>query len=183
MGAIATIDTLITVLNMIETTQKIDPLLSLIAVPPGYLNVMGYWDASEENGPGCRAVVWLQGCHRGCSNCENPQSWSFEINELISIDRMFHIIVHNPKNEGVTFVGGEPFWQAPALALLAERLKSEGLNTMAYTGFTLERLLAPYAPAGSQALLEQLDLVIERTSSTKRINCEVNIFGDLLTLD
>lgn len=154
-----------------ETTQKIDPLLSLIAVPPGYLNVMGYWDASEENGPGCRAVVWLQGCHRRCSDCENPQFWSFEINELISIERMFQIIVRNPKNEGVTFVGGEPFWQAPALALLAERLKSEGLNTMAYTGFTLERLLAPYAPAGSQALLEQLDLVVDFSLYKAHLGC------------
>ncbi|MGR3275959.1 4Fe-4S single cluster domain-containing protein [Acaryochloris marina NIES-2412] len=156
---------------MMETTQKIDPLLSLIAVPPGYLNVMGYWDASEENGPGCRAVVWLQGCHRRCSDCENPQFWSFEINELISIERMFQIIVRNPKNEGVTFVGGEPFWQAPALALLAERLKSEGLNTMAYTGFTLERLLAPYAPAGSQALLEQLDLVVDFSLYKAHLGC------------
>lgn len=154
-----------------KTTQKIDPLLSLIAVPPGYLNVMGYWDASEDNGPGCRAVVWLQGCHRRCSDCANPQSWSFEINELISIDRMFQTIVRNPKNEGVTFAGGEPFWQAPALALLAKRLKAEGLNTMAYTGFTLKRLLAPYAPAGSQALLDQLDLVVDFSVCKTPVGC------------
>lgn len=169
--AIATIDTLITVVNMIETTQKIDPLLSLIAVPPGYLNVMGYLDASEDNGPGCRAVVWLQGCHRCCSDCANPQSCSFEINELISIDRLFQTIVRNPKNEGVTFAGGEPFWQAPALAILAQRLRSAGLNTMAYTEFTLERLLAPYAPAASQTLLDQLDLVVDFSVNKTHLGC------------
>lgn len=136
-------------------------MLSLMEIPPGYLNVMGYVDESEVNGPGCRAVVWLQGCHHHCSGCFNPQSWSFEIKELISIDRLLHSIIRNPKNEGVTFSGGEPFWQAPALALLAKRVKAAGLNTMAFTGFTLERLQAPYAPAGAQALLNQLDLLVD----------------------
>lgn len=146
---------------MMATTQSIDPLLSLMEIPPGYLNVMGYIDESEVNGPGCRAVVWLQGCHRHCSGCFNPQSWSFAINELISVDRLFQSIISNPKNQGVTFSGGEPFWQAPALAILAERVKAAGLNTMAFTGFTLERLQAPYAPAGAQALLDQLDLLVD----------------------
>ncbi len=145
----------------IQTPIKVDPLLSLMEIPPGYLNVMGYVDESEVNGPGCRAVVWLQGCHRHCPGCFNPASWSFEINELISVDHLFQAIVRNSKNEGVTFSGGEPFWQAPALALLAQRIKSVGLSTMAFTGFTLERLQAPYAPAGAQALLNQLDLLVD----------------------
>lgn len=153
--------TFISKLKIMKTLAKIDPLLSLMEIPPGYLNVMGYVDESAVNGPGCRAVVWLQGCHRHCSGCFNPQSWSFGINELISVDRLFQSIINNPNNEGVTFSGGEPFWQAPSLAVLAERLKAEGLNTMAFTGFTLERLQAPYAPAGAQALLDQLDLLMD----------------------
>lgn len=32
---------------------------------------------------------------------------------------------------------------------------------MSFTGFTLERLRSPYAPAGAQELLEQLDIVID----------------------
>ncbi|NEP84230.1 MAG: radical SAM protein, partial [Okeania sp. SIO3B3] len=28
-----------------------------VEIPSGYLNIMGYIDESEVNGPGCRAVV------------------------------------------------------------------------------------------------------------------------------
>lgn len=61
----------------------------------------------------------------------------------------------------MTFSGGEPFWQAPALASLARQVKAAGLNVMSFTGFTLERLQAEYAPAGTQELLEQLDILID----------------------
>src|SRR5579883_2970132 len=140
---------------------KSNPYLELIEIPAGYLNIMGYVDESEVNGPGCRAVVWVQGCSRECSSCFNPASWPFAINELIAIDSLAHKILSNPRNEGVTFSGGEPFWQAPALAQLARQLKSHGLNVMSFTGFTLEQLRSPYGPAGAQDLLGQLDLLID----------------------
>jgi anaerobic ribonucleoside-triphosphate reductase activating protein len=143
------------------TEIKHNPYLELIEIPAGYLNIMGYVDESEVNGPGCRAVVWVQGCLRECSSCFNPESWSFEINQLISVDTLAQKILSNPRNEGVTFSGGEPFWQAPALAELARQVKAAGLNVMSFTGFTLEKLRSPYAPAGAEELLEQLDLLID----------------------
>ncbi len=143
------------------TKQKIDPYLSLMEIPPGYLNIMGYVDGSEVNGPGSRAVVWLQGCIRECSGCFNSSSWSFDINQLISVEQLAQKIISNPHNQGVTFSGGEPFWQAPALTELAKKVKAAGLNLMSFTGFTLEKLQAPYAPAKSQELLAQLDILID----------------------
>ncbi len=143
------------------TKQKIDPYLSLMEIPPGYLNIMGYVDGSEVNGPGSRAVVWLQGCIRECSGCFNSSSWSFDINQLISVEQLAQKIISNPQNQGVTFSGGEPFWQAPALTELAKKVKAAGLNLMSFTGFTLEKLQAPYAPAKSQELLAQLDILID----------------------
>lgn len=60
--------------------------LSFLAqIPPGYLNLMGYVDESEVNGPGCRAVVWVQGCLRECPGCFNPASWPFVIHQLVSV--------------------------------------------------------------------------------------------------
>lgn len=88
------------------------------SIPPGYLNIMGYVDESKVNGPGCRAFVWVQGCLRECSSCFNPQSWSFSENQLIAVETLRDQILANPHNEGVTFSGGEPFWQAPALTEL-----------------------------------------------------------------
>jgi anaerobic ribonucleoside-triphosphate reductase activating protein len=140
---------------------KTNPYLSLLEIPAGYLNIMGYVDESEVNGPGSRAVVWVQGCLRECPGCFNPDSWSFEINELVAVDALSDRILSNPNNEGVTFSGGEPFWQAPALAALARKLKAAGLNVMSFSGFTLEQLQDEYAPAGAQELLEQLDILID----------------------
>jgi anaerobic ribonucleoside-triphosphate reductase activating protein len=147
------------------TTPKLDPhhhpYLDLLEIPPGYLNIMGYVDESEVNGPGSRAVIWVQGCMQNCSGCYNPASWSFEINQLVSVETLLHRILSNPRNEGVTFSGGEPFWQAPALANLAHQVKDAGLNVMSFTGMTLERLQSEYAPAGAQELLNELDILID----------------------
>jgi anaerobic ribonucleoside-triphosphate reductase activating protein len=130
-------------------------------IPPGYLNIMGYINESEVNGPGCRAVVWVQGCSRECPGCFNVASWSFETNQLITVDELAQKIISNPRNQGVTFSGGEPFWQALALTELAKKVKAAGLNVMSFTGFTLKQLQAEDAPAGSQELLEQLDLLVD----------------------
>ncbi|MDJ0735040.1 MAG: 4Fe-4S single cluster domain-containing protein [Nostocaceae cyanobacterium] len=142
-------------------TKRSQALLALMEIPPGYVNIMGYVDESEVNGPGCRAVVWVQGCLRECPSCFNPESWSFEIKELVSVDTLASKIISNKRNTGVTFSGGEPFWQAPALAQLAGKVKAAGLSVMSFTGFTLEQLQSEYAPAGSQELLEQLDILID----------------------
>lgn len=141
-----------------ETTNLPSTVLN---VPPGYLNIMGYVDESEVNGPGCRAVVWVQGCYRECPGCFNTESWDFTVNQLISVDELADKILSNPRNEGVTFSGGEPFWQAPALAKLAKKLKAAGFSVMSFTGFTLKELQSEEAPAGARHLLEQLDILID----------------------
>ena len=142
---------------MNSTTQSV----SEVEIPPGYLNIMGYVDESEVNGPGCRAVVWVQGCKRECPGCFNTASWSFEENQLISVDELAAKILSNPRNEGVTFSGGEPFWQASELANLARKLKAAGLNAMSFSGFTLQELQGKDAPPGAKELLEELDILID----------------------
>ncbi|MBD2690979.1 4Fe-4S single cluster domain-containing protein [Anabaena catenula] len=141
--------------------KSMDLLLALKEIPAGYLNIMGYVDKSEVNGPGSRAVVWVQGCPRECAGCFNPNSWTFEINQLVAIDTLAADIIKNPHNTGVTFSGGEPFWQASALANLARQVKAAGLNVMSFTGFTLKQLQSESAPPGSQELLAELDILID----------------------
>lgn len=138
-----------------------DVLQALQHIPPGHLNIMGYVDRSEVNGPGCRAVVWVQGCARECPGCFNTASWSFEENQIVSIDAIVTRILSEPSNEGVTFSGGEPFWQAPALADVARRVKEKGLTVMSFTGFTIAQLRAESAPPGAQDLLAQLDILVD----------------------
>ena len=125
------------------------------------LNIMGYLNRSEVNGPGCRAVVWVQGCWRECPDCFNPSSWSLAVNQLVSVEDLAERILSEPANQGVTFSGGEPFLQAPALAALAKQVKSAGLNVMSFTGYTLSELRSPSAPKGAKDLLNKLDILID----------------------
>lgn len=141
--------------------MKTHPYLDTVTLAPGYLNIMGYVDESEVNGPGSRAVLWVQGCSRECDGCFNPASWSYEPNQLVTIDSIVEKVLRNPRNEGITFSGGEPFWQASALAELAQKLKTKGLNVMSFSGFKLEQLQSAKAPQGSQDLLQQLDILID----------------------
>lgn len=161
-------------------------------IPPDHLNIMGYVDRSEVNGPGCRAVAWVQGCLRECPGCFNPESWSFEPNQLISVDDLVEKILNEPHNEGVTFSGGEPFWQASALADVARRVKAQGLNVMSFTGFTVEQLRAPSAPPGAEDLLAQLDILVDGpyvesmaindpTSPVSSKNQRVHVFNPALS--
>lgn len=178
------------------TPTKTNPYFELIEIPAGYLNIMGYVDESEVNGPGSRAVAWVQGYSRACSGCFNPDSWPFEINQLMSINALVKRIVSHSRNEGVTFSGGEPFWQAPALAEVARQVKAAGLNVMSFTGFTLEQLRSHNAPVGAQDLLDQLDLLIDGpyveslaihspnslvSSSNQRVHVLNSAFCDRLT--
>ncbi len=142
-----------------KTVNNLSP--SDLSIPPGYLNIMGYVDESEVNGPGCRAVVWVQGCLRECPGCFNPESWSFEPNQLITVENLAEQILQNPRNQGVTFSGGEPFWQAEALTQLAKIVKAKGFNVMSFTGFTLAELESPKAPPHAQDLLAELDILID----------------------
>lgn len=47
----------------------------------------------------------------------------------------------NPLCKGITFSGGEPFFQAKEIIPLAEKLKKSEYNIWCYTGYTLEEIL------------------------------------------
>ncbi|MGF1499774.1 MAG: 4Fe-4S single cluster domain-containing protein [Elainellaceae cyanobacterium] len=129
--------------------------------PDGHLNIMGYVDESEVNGPGCRAVVWVQGCDRHCPACFNPASWAFEENQIVSVQQLAEQILANPRNQGVTFSGGEPFMQAKGLSQLARLLKAAGLTVMSFSGYTLDELRSDKAPPDAHLLLAELDILID----------------------
>ena len=91
-------------------SQSLQPTLNPPQIPVGYLNLMGYVNESAVNGPGCRAVVWMQGCSRHCPDCFNPESWSFELNQLILIEDLALKILSNPRNTGAGLCGDVQRW-------------------------------------------------------------------------
>jgi anaerobic ribonucleoside-triphosphate reductase activating protein len=131
---------------------------------PGYrsmsaLNLAGFLARSEVNGPGIRAVVWVQGCPLRCKGCFNAQFQPFSPANLVPVEELAAAIVSLPGIEGVTFSGGEPFAQAGPLAVLGQRLRGTGLTIVTYTGYTAEQLAEGDDPAWP-ALLAVTDLLI-----------------------
>ncbi len=115
---------------------------------------------TKVEGPGRRACIWVQGCPIRCQNCFAPETWDATNGMEYDIFDLSRQILTNPMLEGITFLGGEPFAQAEALALLAEMLKKHNLSVITFTGYYLEELLTANRPDWS-ALLSATDLLID----------------------
>jgi anaerobic ribonucleoside-triphosphate reductase activating protein len=114
---------------------------------------------SRANGPGVRAVVWVQGCSLGCAGCFNPQTHPREGGDEVAVNELLdHLIVLEGQIEGLTISGGEPLQQMPALIELLQGVRrTTSLSVLAFTGFTwaeVQRL------PRSAELLASLDVLI-----------------------
>lgn len=123
------------------------------------LNLSGVIEESIVDGPGLRYVVFTQGCPHHCKGCHNPETWSLEPNNLVTVEALYDDIRKNPIVKGVTFSGGEPFLQAAELLPLATQLRCDGYNVMAYTGYTLEQILQGYQT--QRDFLHTLDYLVD----------------------
>lgn len=115
-------------------------------------------------GPGARFAVWAQGCTIQCSGCFNPHLWGarggYEI-RVTDLHKQILDVAAGGEIEGITLLGGEPFEQAQAFALLAAAVKTAGLSVMVFSGYELAELQASKAPEGAAALLAHTDLLVD----------------------
>jgi anaerobic ribonucleoside-triphosphate reductase activating protein len=79
---------------------------------------------------------------------------------LIDADVLADQIILGPPVEGVTFLGGEPFFQAMELAYVGRRVRDHGLSVVTFTGYRLEALKVANRPS-YEALLAVTDLLID----------------------
>ena len=93
------------------------------------------------DGKGIRTVIWTQGCGHHCPGCHNFETQSFTDGDLIDVEDIKAEIKELEGQDGVTFSGGDPFYQPEACAYLAKYIHSLGMNVWCYTGFTYEKLL------------------------------------------
>ena len=124
------------------------------------IRMCGVEPESIVDGPGFRYVTFVQGCPHHCPGCHNPESWTVDAGYEITVGEVFEQIMENTQLTGVTFSGGEPFEQVPALLELARLVKAEGLHLMSYSGYTLEELEARHDPATDE-LLAMLDILVD----------------------
>lgn len=123
------------------------------------IKVAGLIGDSIVDGPGLRAVVFVQGCDKRCPGCHNPESQSFEGGTEYTPEQIFERIKKSPLTRGVTFSGGEPLCQAEALLPLAKMLKAAGYELALYTGDIYEEVMA--AGGAKAELLSLMDVLID----------------------
>ena len=124
------------------------------------LNIFKILNKTTAEGPGKRFCLWVQGCSRHCRGCHAKSTWSHNINKLMDVDEVFNLIKSQTDIEGVTFLGGEPFEQAQALSLLAQKVKETGLSVMTFSGNSYDDLKNS-KDIFVQKLLKYTDLLVD----------------------
>ena len=119
-------------------------------------------ESTRSEGPYARCAVWLQGCSIRCKGCCNPEMLPFAGGVRMSVEELAERIAAARRHgiEGVTFLGGEPFDRAPAVAEVARRVRAKGLGVVVFTGYEIERLRMG-TPEGAVALLAQTDTLVD----------------------
>lgn len=123
------------------------------------LRINCFLPLSHANGPGARAVIWVQGCTLGCAGCFNPQTHPPDGGELVAVGDLFERIAALGKAiEGISVSGGEPMQQPLPLLTLLRRVRQEtSLSVLVFTGYTWEEIQR--RPA-AMALLACVDVLV-----------------------
>jgi anaerobic ribonucleoside-triphosphate reductase activating protein len=129
---------------------------------PMKIRLAGIEKESVVDGPGLRFVIFVQGCTRHCIGCHNPDTWDVDGGQEMDTGEILSQIGEGRLIRGVTFSGGEPFELAAVCALLAEQIKTLGLDIVTYTGYTFEELQTKStADEDVKRLLEATDILMD----------------------
>jgi anaerobic ribonucleoside-triphosphate reductase activating protein len=130
------------------------------------MNIAHIEEHSFIYGPGCRFVIWVQGCSIRCKGCWNQEMWSFENKTILSVKELL-LKIQDEKDviEGITLLGGEPLDQYNEVSELLLECHKTGLTTMIFTGYTMLEI----SEKGMSSILDNTDILItERYEEDKR---------------
>ena len=110
------------------------------------LRVHAQMESSQVNGPGRRAVIWVQGCSLGCAECWNKSSHStaegHDVKIQVLVDWLKSLCFADAIS-GLTITGGEPMEQATELATFLEAVR-RGLPSLSiglFSGYAERELV------------------------------------------
>ena len=95
-------------------------------------NIHSIESCGTVDGPGIRFVVFVQGCPMRCKYCHNPDSWSTETNQQMSVSEIlekYDGVKEFVKSGGLTVTGGEPLMQIDFVTELFKAAKAKNIHT------------------------------------------------------
>ncbi len=124
------------------------------------LRVHATLNSSRANGPGVRAVLWVQGCDLGCPGCYNPDTHEGG-GEQKTIDELIDWLGScREAIEGLSISGGEPLQQAAGVLELVERVRQNvpELSILLFSGYGRKEIdRMPHGPS----ILKSIDVLID----------------------
>ena len=128
------------------------------------LRVHAQMESSQVNGPGRRAVIWVQGCSLGCEKCWNRSSHSTSGGNEVSVQVLVdwvETLWFAGAISGLTISGGEPMEQAAELSTFLEAVCS-GLPSLSiglFSGYAeRELVLGQFRADSSLSRAQRSDL-------------------------
>ena len=123
------------------------------------LHIHKFLTRSRANGPGLRAVLWVQGCTLGCPGCFNPETHAAG-GQPVTVDALMQQIKALPDEiEGLTVSGGEPLQQLQAMLTLLQRMRTETtLSVVLFSGYTWDEIRQ--MPGVAASLKATVDILI-----------------------
>lgn len=112
---------------------------------------------SLHDGNGIRTTLFLSGCPLRCSWCHNPECWSEDAIETVSVEEVVKtikrdVVFYRSSGGGVTFSGGEPTHQTRFLRELVRSCMLLGIDTAIETS-------GYFSWANNRDVFEMLDFV------------------------
>ncbi len=108
-------------------------------------------------GPGCRFVIWVQGCSLHCKGCWNAEMWHFEAKKTYSVaDLLAEIMLYQSDIEGITLLGGEPLDQYEEVLSLVKCAREKGFSVMLFTGYEMAEMETNF----HSEILKYIDILI-----------------------
>lgn len=120
------------------------------------IRIAGIVPESYVDGEGIRFVIFMQGCLRNCTGCQNPDTHSLDGGKILDTSEIIDAVKKNPLLTGITLSGGEPLLQIEPALELAKAAKNLNLDVWLYTGYKFEEI-----PAAAQELLKFVDVVVD----------------------
>lgn len=140
------------------------------------MNYASYYRTDVLNGPGIRAVLFVQGCIHSCPGCYNKTTWNprggFTFDKATEDQILQDLKDERIIRRGLTLTGGDPLHadNIEAITALVKRVREEcpDKDIWCWTGYTLQEI-NEYETASNRdemsearkALVELVDVLVD----------------------